>query len=109
MKQFQNNWKPDPDGRVRITYMAGSSHMGDVEQLEGVMNVLSNDSELKDKFKVIIAGWDTEGNTTDITFNQEFGTELQKKGLWTNEIVKAINKSRGDVDMIPKLPEDIER
>jgi glycosyltransferase involved in cell wall biosynthesis len=105
MKQFQNNWKPDPDGLVRITYMAGSSHMGDVRQLETVMNVLSNDSDLKDKFKVIIAGWDTEGNTTDITFNQEFGQELQKLGMWTNETVKIINNSRGNVDLIPKLPQ----
>jgi hypothetical protein len=107
MKQFQNNWRPDPDGRVRITYMAGSSHMADVEQLQGVMNVLSNDSNLKDKFKVIIAGWDTEGNTTDITFNQEFGTELQKRGLWVHKMVKDINKSRGDVDKIPDLPLDL--
>jgi hypothetical protein len=107
MKQFQNNWKPDPDGRVRITYMAGSSHLVDVGQLEGVMNVLSNDHLLKDKFKVLIAGWDTEGNTTDITFNQEFGTELQKRGLWVHEIVKAINNSRGDVDKIPGLPADL--
>lgn len=107
MKQFQNNWKPDPDGRVRITYMAGSSHMGDVQQLEGVFNVLSNDWQLKDKFKVIIAGWDTEGNTTDITFNQEFGAELQKRGLWNAQMVKAINNSRGDVDKLPKLPEDL--
>jgi glycosyltransferase involved in cell wall biosynthesis len=105
MKQFQNNWKPDPDGRVRITYMAGSSHMGDVEQLEGVFNVLYGDPLLKDKFKVIIAGWDTEGNTTDITFNQEFGNELQKLGLWTINNVKIINKTRGNVDMIPGLPE----
>jgi hypothetical protein len=107
MKQFQNNWKPDPDGLVRITYMAGSSHMVDIEQLEGVFNVLSNDYQLKDKFKVIIAGWDTEGSTTDITFNQEFGTELQKRGLWTNQIVKAINNSRGNVDAIPNLPPDL--
>ena len=107
MKQFQNNWKPDPDGRVRITYMAGSSHMGDVEQLEGVFNYLQSDSQLKDKFKVIIAGWDTEGNTTDITFNQEFGDELQKKGLWTHDVVKAINKSRGDVDQIPKISKEL--
>jgi glycosyltransferase involved in cell wall biosynthesis len=105
MKQFQNNWKPDPDGRVRITYMAGSSHMGDVEQLDGVFNVLNGDPMLHDKFKVIIAGWDTEGNTTDITFNQEFGTELQKLGLWTIGNVKIINKSRGNVDLIPGLPE----
>ena len=107
MKQFQNNWKPDPDGRVRITYMAGSSHMVDVEQLRGVFNVLHNDWQLKDKFKVIIAGWDTEGNTTDITFNQEFGDELQKLGLWTINNVKIINKTRGNVDMIPKLSKEL--
>jgi hypothetical protein len=107
MKQFQNNWKPDPNGLVRITYMAGSSHMGDMEQLDGVMNVLYNDWQLRDKFKVIIAGWDTEGNTTDITFNQEFGTELQKRGLWTINNVKIINKTRGNVDMIPNLPQEL--
>ncbi len=107
MKQFQNNWKPDPDGRVRITYMAGSSHMGDVEQLTNVANVLYNDPELKDKFKIIIAGWDTEGNTTDITFNQEFGTELQKLGLWTYDNVKLINKTRGNVDLIPNLSKEL--
>jgi glycosyltransferase involved in cell wall biosynthesis len=107
MKQFQDNRKPDPEGFVRIIYAAGSSHLGDVEQLEGVFNVLYNDSQLKDKFKVILAGWDTEGNTTDITFNQEFGDILQKKGLWTSEIIKGINKSKGDVDKIPKLPADL--
>jgi hypothetical protein len=107
MKQFQNNWKPDPDGRVRITYMAGSSHMGDVQQLDGVFNVLHNDWNIKDKFKVILAGWDTEGNTTDITFNQEFGDELQKIGKWTINNVKIINKTRGNVDMIPGLSQEL--
>lgn len=107
MKQFQDNWKPDPDGLVRITYMAGSSHMVDVEQLRGVINVLNGNSETKGKFKIIVAGWDTEGTTTDITFNQEFGNELQSLGLWTQEIVKGINNSGGNIDLIPKLPADI--
>ena len=107
MRQFKNNWKPDPDGRVRITYMAGSSHLVDMEQLDGVMNVLSGDISLKDKFKIIIAGWDTEGTTTDITFNKEFGEVLKKRGLWGQKIVKAINKSRGNIDLIPDLPNDI--
>lgn len=107
MKQFQNNWKPDPDGRVRITYMAGSSHKGDIEQLYGVFNVLGSDPMLKDKFKVIIAGWDTQGSTTEINFNQEFGDELQMRGIWNQETVKAINKSRGDIDLIPNLPSDL--
>jgi glycosyltransferase involved in cell wall biosynthesis len=107
MKQFKNNWKPDPEGRVRITYMAGSSHMGDVQQLEGVANVLSSDPALRDKFKIIIAGWDTEGSTTEVNFNQDFGNELQMRGLWNEKMVKAINNTRGDVDRLPNLPEDL--
>ena len=107
MKQFKNNWKPDPDGLVRITYMAGSSHMGDVQQLMGVVNTLNSMSETKGKFKIIIAGWDTEGSTTEVNFNQAFGNELQLRGLWNQNTVKAINKTRGDVDAIPNLPEDL--
>ena len=107
MKQFQNNWKPDPDGRVRITYAGGSSHAGDIKQLEGVMNILSTDWQLKDKFKVIVAGWDTQGTTTDITLNQEFEKELQLRGLWNHSTIKAINRSRGDITKIPNLPNDL--
>lgn len=107
MKQFQDKWKVDPDGRVRITYMAGSSHLVDIQQLEGVVNYLYADPELKDKFKIIIAGWDTEGSTTEVNFNQDFGKELQLRGLWNQNMVKAINKTRGNVDLLPNLPQDL--
>lgn len=107
MKQFQNNWKPDPDGFVRITYMAGSSHMVDVEQLKGVVNALNSSLNTKGKFKIQIAGWDTQGTTTDISFNQDFRIELEKKGLWVQDVVKAINKSRGDVDKIPRISQEL--
>jgi len=93
--------------RNGLSYWCGNSHMGDVQQLETVMNVLNSNSDIKNKFKIIIAGWDTEGSTTDITFNQDFKDELEKKGLWTHEVVKAINKSRGDVDQIPKISNNI--
>ena len=107
MKQFQNNWKPDPDGLVRITYMAGSSHMVDVEQLKGVINILNASPDTKGKFKITVAGWDTQGSTTDISFNQDFRIELEKKGLWVQDVVKAINKSKGDVDQIPRISEEL--
>lgn len=107
MKQFQNNWQPDPDGRIRITYMAGSSHRADVKQLEGVMNVLNSNPQLKDKFKITVAGWDTEGSTTDITFNDDFKKDLEKIGLWTTDVVKSINRSRGDVELISKIPQGL--
>ena len=107
MKQFQNDRKPDPDGLVRITYAAGSSHKHDVEQLNGVINMLQADSQTKNKYKIILAGWDTEGTTTDVTFNQKFAEEMKKRKLWTKDIVKAVNKTRGNVDMIPNIPSDI--
>ncbi|HPC09466.1 MAG TPA: hypothetical protein PLN85_00130 [archaeon] len=88
------------------SYWCGNSHLGDIEQLRGVINVLSNDWELKDKFKVIIAGWDAEGDTTEYSFNNEFKFELEKRGLWTSNIIKAINSSKGNVDMLP-IPNEL--
>lgn len=107
MKQFQDNRTPDPNGLVRIVYTAGSSHLGDVEQLETVVNYLDADPETHGKFKVILSGWDTEGTTTEVKFNEEFAKELQKIGMWTRENIKIINKTRGNVDAIPKLPASI--
>ncbi|MFW6219957.1 MAG: glycosyltransferase [bacterium] len=107
MKQFRDKWKPNDEGKVRIIYAAGSSHAADVEQLRSVMNVLYNDPELKDKFKVILAGWDTAGTTTEIKFNQDFGNELQVLGLWNQQVVNIINKTKGDVDAIPNLPNNL--
>ena len=107
MKQFQDNRKPDPDGRVRITYMGGSSHVNDLQQLKGVVNRLLADPETKDKFKIIVAGWDTQGTTTDVKFNLEFRDELVKRSLWNNKIVKEINRSGGNIDLINGLPDDI--
>lgn len=107
MKQFQDNRKPNPDGKVRIAYSAGSSHLNDVQQLIGVANRLQSDPATKDKFKIIIAGWDTEGTTTDVKFNTEFRDELVKRKLWDDKMVKAINKTTGNVDLLPNLPSDL--
>jgi glycosyltransferase involved in cell wall biosynthesis len=106
MKQFKDNWTPDPDGLVRITYMAGSSHKGDVAQLDGAIAKLNSDKQTKGKFKVIVAGWDTAGTTTDVKFNQEFSETLRRRGLWNRDMVKLVNKHRGDVDQLP-IPQDV--
>jgi len=107
MLQFQNKWKPDPNGKVRIVYAAGSSHWGDIQQLEGVVNALYANPDLKDKFKIILAGWDTAGSTTEIKFNDEFGKELQLRGLWNKKIINEINNSKGDINKISNVPEDL--
>jgi glycosyltransferase involved in cell wall biosynthesis len=105
MKQFQDKRKKD-DKFVRVTYMAGSSHKNDVEQLRGVANILDA-TDVKDKYKIILAGWDTEGVTTDIKFNEDFAKALERRRLWTNEMIKKINRSQGNVDLIEGLPADI--
>jgi glycosyltransferase involved in cell wall biosynthesis len=105
MRQFKDNRKEDPNGRVRFTYAGGSSHMGDLKQLEGIMDIPNQ--KIPDKFKIILAGWDTQGTTSKSVFNQEFGRELQKRGILTKKLIKSINKSLGDVDNIEGLPTDL--
>jgi glycosyltransferase involved in cell wall biosynthesis len=107
MLQFKDKWKPDPNGKVRIVYAGGSSHWGDIQQLEGVANALNADPDLKDKFKFILAGWDTAGSTTEIKFNEDFGKELQERGLWNQSLINSINKSKGNIYSIPNLPSDL--
>jgi glycosyltransferase involved in cell wall biosynthesis len=107
MDQFQNNWTPSTDGRVRITYMGGSSHLGDLTQMEGVINILNNDVLTRDKFKMVLAGWDINGNTTEVKFNQELGKELQEKKLYNNKIIKLINEGKGDISGITQLPQEL--
>jgi glycosyltransferase involved in cell wall biosynthesis len=107
MKQFSPISDPMRSDLVTITYMAGSSHKYDVQQLRGMTNLLHSNNNVRDKFKMIVAGWDTNGTTTDVKFNKDFGTVLQQMGLWNNKMVKAINKSGGDVDLIPNLPDNL--
>jgi glycosyltransferase involved in cell wall biosynthesis len=103
MKQFQSNKKVD-ENFTRITYMAGSSHKFDMQQLVGVTSILNSNESTKNKFKYLLAGWDTEGSTTEYKFNQEFATALQKARLWDQKMIKQINKCKGNVDLIEGLP-----
>lgn len=89
------------------SYWCGNSHKGDVLQLEGAIARLNNDSQTKGKFKIQLAGWDTEGTTTDVKFNQEFSNVLKRIGLWDKNMVNAVNKSRGNVDALPRVPNEI--
>jgi glycosyltransferase involved in cell wall biosynthesis len=107
MTQFADRKKPDPNGLVRITYSAGSSHKHDVELLKGVINILNADNETRGRFKMILAGWDTRGETTDVRFNENLQKELQVRGLWDEKMVKSINACYGDINKIQRLPNDL--
>ncbi len=61
-KQFQIN-KPKSE-LVRIGWLGGSSHLKDLEILNGVSNVLNTTH--KDKFQFVLCGYDLRGSVTEI-------------------------------------------
>lgn len=55
--QFKDNVKTDSN-RVRVGYLAGSSHLKDLRAIEGFVNVLKSD---KDKLQFVLCGYDLRG------------------------------------------------
>jgi len=60
---------PDPHGRVRVSWIGGSSHLHDLKKVSDSMAMLSNDNTLKGKFQFIMCGFDTRGSITEIDQN----------------------------------------
>lgn len=102
-RQFRNNWEPSTNGRVRIVWCGGSSHSKDIAELEAVVNLLRTDYETKNKFQMILVGFDCAGSTSSCTIENYFEAFLKKKGLWTQETINILNKFHGDADKIPFL------
>lgn len=107
MGQFENNWKKDPNGLVRITYMGGSSHKHDVKQLEHVANMLNANHETNGKFKIILAGWDMGGTHNYMEFNPELQKQLEGRHLWNQEMIKQINKANNMISNVKLMPDDL--
>jgi glycosyltransferase involved in cell wall biosynthesis len=63
-KQYIPNLEPS-NGRLRIGWLGGSSHLKDLEILNGVVGKLKNDG-LLDKVQFVLCGFDLRGNHTDI-------------------------------------------
>lgn len=58
--------KRQPSDKIRVGWIGGSSHEKDLMKLHGTFNKLFSDSELKDKFQVVMCGYDTRGTITEI-------------------------------------------
>lgn len=63
-KQFTPNLEPS-SGRVRIGWLGGSSHLKDLEILNGVVSRLKTDG-LIDKVQFVLCGFDLRGTHTEI-------------------------------------------
>jgi len=63
-KQFKPELEPS-NGRLRIGWLGGSSHLKDLEILKGIVGRLKSDG-LLDKVQFVLCGFDTRGTHTEI-------------------------------------------
>lgn len=78
-KQFDIPKNPS-DGRLRVGIICGSSHLKDLELIDGIAKQIN-----KDKVQFVLCGFDTRGNRT--IYNQETGEKtvrpiLPQESVW---------------------------
>ena len=69
-KMWKSEAVENESGKCRISWIGGSSHLHDLKLLENSMNSLYNNQELKDKFQMIVCGFDTRGSVTEMMPDQ---------------------------------------
>jgi glycosyltransferase involved in cell wall biosynthesis len=82
-KQFTPNLEPS-NGRLRIGWLGGSSHLHDLEILKGVVSRLKMDG-LMDKIQFVLCGFDLRGSHTEIdpvTKEQRVRPITPKESVW---------------------------
>jgi len=84
--QMWNSEDAKQTEKVRIAVICGSSHYKDLQLLESDMNRLHSDPELKDKYQIVMCGYDIRGSATQIMPD---GREITRKispqeSIWNN-------------------------
>lgn len=72
--------------KCRISWIGGSSHLHDLNLLDQSMQKLNHSPDLKDKFQIIMCGFDTRGTVTQLGANNEKTTRKIKphETIWCN-------------------------
>lgn len=102
----ESMWKsqvvPNESGKVRISWIGGSSHYYDLIKIKDSMSSLCSDSSLKDKFQFIMCGFDTRGSITEIDQdnNKRVRPILKTETVWIDfeKIFTDDYKLAGDED-----------
>ena len=76
-KMWRNNENVQKGDKLRVSWIGGSSHLEDLKLLENSMGRLNSDNSLKDKYQIILCGFDTRGHITEI--NQNTGERKTRK------------------------------
>ena len=78
-KQFAVSKNPSTDGRLRVGIICGSSHLKDLELLEGIASQVD-----LNKVQFVLCGFDTRGNRT--IYHQDTG-EVERRSIYPYESV----------------------
>jgi glycosyltransferase involved in cell wall biosynthesis len=101
-------WKPANDkcsyDKLRILYLAGSSHLQDVSLLKDSFEKLADDVSLTNKFQVHLSGFDLRGTTTNYSVNENFIREMQAMGLFSEPLYKKLIANNFDIKNTPEIP-----
>mgnify|MGYP003635841615 FL=1 len=65
-KMWRSEVEENPTDKVRIAWIGGSSHLHDLKLLEPSFTKLNTSALLKDKYQVVLCGFDIRGTMTEI-------------------------------------------
>lgn len=104
-------WTPANDkcsyDKLRILYLAGSSHLQDVSLLKDSFDRLIDDVSLTNKFEIHLSGFDLRGTTTNYSVNENFVKEMQAMGLFTEPLYKKLIANNFDIKNTPEIPREL--
>lgn len=116
VETFQNGANPDfmpqfklnktSSDKIRVGYIAGSSHMIDIPYLSDVAKILEMNN--KDSYQMVLCGFDLRGENTRYNINPLLIEELKVNKLLNKKVIKEINMSNGNIDAtsLPKHLKD---
>lgn len=70
--------------RVRISWIGGSSHAKDLELLKNSMNILHNDQNLRNKYQIVMCGYDIRGYITEV---DQYGNVVNNRKILPHETI----------------------
>lgn len=77
-KMWNDEVNENKTGKCRISWIGGSSHYHDLDLMRQGFQRLWSSDELKDKFQIIMCGFDTRGNVTQVDERgQRFTRKIQ--------------------------------
>ena len=95
--------------RVGVGYLAGSSHLHDIQYLNSMANILSNDATVRDSIQFLLVGFDERGSMTETIVNKDLIAELVRRKINADAIIRKITTGIAKFEECADVPEDLRK